>query len=290
MTSILEKIRNDAVDYREADEGVVNSTYILDDSVIQKPEHGNGGRLRKNKTMMKKIRSEGGPVPEILEYSEDPFYVVYERIEGTLLEDREEFNKSGYLKAIKGAGRALAKIHQTEGVGYGKPGREDLETGEFEEWKEFVEEYSRGAVSYAESELFESIAEKAADILEIDSLPDSPVSRILHMDYTPDNIIIDEDFEATVIDFDGAYYGDPRLDLMYAKLIMSKRDEEIAEAFMDGYRDEREPELTEDLERNYTALAVLRDVRGGEWCLRNDKDVDLEEWSQGLESVLEGLE
>ena len=109
------------------------------------------------------------------------------------------------------------------------------------------------------------------------------------MDFTHNNIIVNKDLEAQIIDFDGSLHGVPLLDLMYAEIIMSKHGEEVLEAFKKGYKAVRDTEVSEEDRKNYTALAVMRDLRGGEWCLKNSKDVDFEEWSRGLNTIVERL-
>lgn len=289
-SNLLEKIRNNEIEYEVAEEGIVSHTYITEDAVIQEPDHGNGNRLRRNKFIIEKLAENNAPVPEILESGEDPLYVVFEKLDGVSLDQRNQFEEEEYLEAVRDAGKALAVIHQQEGSLYGKPRTDtDFEQGEFNEWIEFVEDYVQGTVDWAESDQFRPVAEKAREMIDIETMPENPPSRILHMDYTPDNQIVDSNLNVKVIDFDGAIYGDPRFDLMYAELITSKRGEEVAQEFMEGYEEVRDPELTPELERNYTILAVMRDIRGGEWCLRNDKDVDLEEWRTGLKNTLDDL-
>lgn len=290
--NILEKIKNGEIEFVEADEGVVTSTYITEDYVVQEPDHGNGGRLKKNRLICNKLHNNGAPVPEVVEYSENPLYIVFEKLDGTSLENRAEFSEADYLEGVRNAGKALAQIHDgQDNPGYGKPDREKgFRSAPHDSWRDFVHDYIEGALDYVENERFKPIVERASEMIDIDEMPENPESRILHMDYTPDNIIIDSDLEARVIDFDNAYYGDPLFDLMYAELAMNKRGSEVRESFREGYKQVRDPDLTEELERNYRAMAIIQDARAGEWCLRNEKDVDFEEWSRGLENVLENLE
>lgn len=286
----MEKIKSGEVESQEADEGVVTSTYITEDHVVQEPDHGNGGRLKKNRLICNKLHENGAPVPEVVDYSEDPLYIVFEKLDGVSLENRDSFSDEEYLEAVRNSGKALAQIHGQDGSGYGKPDREQgFQSAPHDSWKEFVNDYVEGTIDYVEDERFRPIVEKASEIINIDEMPDNPENRILHMDYTPDNIIINSDLEAHVIDFDNAYYGDPLFDLMYAELAMQKRGEEVAETFREGYKDVRDPGLTEELERNYRAMAVMQDARAGEWCLRNEKDVNFEEWSNGLQNMLSEL-
>lgn len=286
---LLEKIRNGEIEFWEAEEGIVSNTYITENFVLQEPEE-NDEKIKKNRFLIEKLYKNGVAVPEVLEYSEDPLFIVFERLEGISLDKKDAFSDLNYLEAARNAGEALAEIHEQEGIGYGKPDIEEgFEHGEFDNWKDFVKDYIQGTLHYVQSDGFRPVVEKADEVIELEELPDDPESRVLHMDYTLDNVIVAGDMSVSVIDFDGAHYGDPAFDLMYAELIMSKKGEKIVNKFMEGYREVRDPELTPELERNYKALAVMRDARGGEWCLRNEKDVDLEDWRKGLEDTVENL-
>ena len=111
-SNLLEKIRNNEIEYEVAEEGIVSHTYITEDAVIQEPDHGNGDRLRRNKFIIEKLAENNAPVPEILESGEDPLYVVFEKLEGVSLDQRDQFEEEEYLEAVRNAGKALAVIHQ----------------------------------------------------------------------------------------------------------------------------------------------------------------------------------
>jgi len=289
--NILGKIKEDEIEYEISEEGVVNSTYITEHRVVEQSGDGEGRKLKKSRFICNLLYDSGAPVPEVVEYSDDPLYIVFGRLNGTSLDRRDEFSHENYLEATRNAGKALGLIHTQEGFGYGKPDiSQNFKAGSHEDWEEFVRDYIQGSLDYVVSDQFQPIVEKASEIIEVDEIPENPKSRIMHLDYTPDNVIINEDLEAHIIDFDGVKYGDPRLDLVYAELIMSKKGDNIADIFRWGYEEAREVQLTTELEENYLALAVMRDARGGEWCLRNDKDVDLDEWSQGLQNTLNSIE
>lgn len=287
--SILDEIKDGRKDYFEPDDGIVTRTYITDEYVLQEPIHEGAGDLRKNRHFTEKLSRNGLNVPEVVEFSEDPLYVVFQRINGQSLEERENFSKGEYFSAISKSGEALARIHEQEGRGYGKPDQsQDFEVGRFDTWKDFVEDYAQGALDYVKDDRVRETVEKAYELIDFDELPEKPDSRVLHMDYTPDNLIMSD--EVYVIDFDGVRFGDPDFEFLYTEFIMSKRGDEIAEAFTEGYQKVRETEIEEELSRSYKALAVLRDARGAQWCIRKDKDVDIEEWSQGLKDFVETLD
>ncbi|WP_414838197.1 phosphotransferase family protein [Candidatus Nanosalina sp. VS9-1] len=287
--NILEKIRNGEIQAHEAEEGIVSDTYIAENFVVQ-ASAGFDDKIRINRFMIDKLGENGVPVPEVIDYSEDPLFVAFNRLEGLSLDNRDTFTEEQYLEAVRNAGEALALVHQQEGLGYGNPDPEHgFEQGVFDDWRSFIDSDIQGTLDYVDSDRFRPVVEKADELLDIDELPESPDSRILHMDYTPDNVFVADDLSVTVLDFDGAIYGDPDFDLMYAELIMSKYGDQTLGNFIDGYTGLRDAELRPELERNYTALAVLRDARGGEWCLQNDRDVDLDEWARGLENTVEGL-
>lgn len=290
MTNLLEKIKENKIEYQEADEGIVTHTYITDDFVVQEPDHGGGGRLRKNRFICDYLYRNDAPVPEILEFSEDPLYLVFQRIEGISLDNREKFSDEDYIQAVRNSGKALAQIHKQEGFGYGEPmPEENFQASEYDNWREFTREYVEGTLNYVESDLFRPVVEKAEKVINLEKIPEKPDSRVLHMDYTPDNVIVGSDLDVNVIDFDGFLYGDPDFELMYAELIKSKRSDETASEFVEAYKKERDVKMSQEMEDIYTALSVMRDARGGEWCIKNDKDVDVEDWSQGLENTVNNL-
>lgn len=290
MSSLLEKIRNDEVEYREVDAGLVNTTYITGDRVLQMPSEGGSHQLRKSRYLLNRMEDAGVLVPAVIEYSEDPLFAVFERVEGRMLEDRAELGEE-YLEAVRNAGQALAEIHGVEADRYGEPDPYlGFQEGDYGNWQSFTEDYVQGTLDMIQSDVFQPLAARASSMLDADVFPEQPDSRVLHLDFKAENIIIDAESEPHIIDFDDAKYGDPRLDLMYARFLMSKKDEEVEETFMQGYRDVRDPELTDEIEENYSLLALMRDLRGAEWCLKNDRDVDLEDWRRGLEGALDRLE
>jgi len=290
MEDILGKIRRNEIEYTEPEDGLVKPTYITEKYVVQEAKDSEGVSLRKNVYLCRLLYERGVNVPKVFELENDPVHAVFERLKGVSLEDKDSFGKEEYLKAVENAGRELAKIHSVEVSGYGKPDeKQDFERGKYSNWREFVEDYVEGTLNWVESERFTPIAQKAAEIIEEDKIPENPYSGVLHMDFTHNNIIVNKDLEAQIIDFDGSLHGVPLLDLMYAEIIMSKHGEEVLEAFKKGYKAVRDAEVSEEDRKNYTALAVMRDLRGGEWCLRNNKDVDLDEWSEGLSSIVERL-
>ncbi|MFB6144957.1 MAG: phosphotransferase family protein [Candidatus Nanohaloarchaea archaeon] len=245
--NLLDKIKNGEMEHSLPRDGVVNETYITDDYVVQVPMEGNEDKWRKNLFLTKELNRKGVPVPEVLEVNNDPLYAAYERIEGPTLKDREEFSDEEYLEAVRNAGKALGMIHSQKVEGYGKPlPKKDFMEAEYDDWHDFVKEYIQGSLNYVERDLFRETVERAAELVKTEDLPRKPEPRILHMDYTPDNILVSSDLSVHVIDFEGALYGDPDLDLMYAELIASKRGEEAVKAFMNGYQDSRDIDLSDN--------------------------------------------
>lgn len=290
---MLTKIKNDEIEYEIAKEGIENITYITENLIVQEPEDDKKYKLQKNSYICSQLSESGAPVPEVIEVNENPFFIVYEKLEGLPLEREDRFTKEEYLEAMTNAGKSLAKIHGSgiEISGYGKPDQEnDFQKANHENWQEFVDNFIENTLNYVKSDRFNPIAERASELINTDLLPEKPKSKVMHLDYSPDNIIIGPKLNAKAIDFDDAYYGDPRFDLVLAKFTMSKRGKEARNAFIEGYKSERKIEITEEVADAYKALSVIQNTKAGEWCSKNDKDVDLEEWSDGLKSFLDSIE
>jgi aminoglycoside phosphotransferase (APT) family kinase protein len=293
MNDILSKIKNDEIEYEIAKEGIANITYITENRIVQEPEDDRKDKLRRNSYICSKLSENEAPVPEVIEVNENPFFVVYERLRGIPLEREDQFTEEEYLDAMKNTGKSLAEIHKTDIdiSRYGKPDQENnFQKANHLNWQEFVDDFIDNTLNYVESDRFSPIAERASELINTDLLPKRPESKIMHLDYTPDNIIIGPNLNAKVIDFDDAYYGDPRFDLMLAKFTMSKRGKEARSAFTEGYESERKVEISDEIADTYKALSVIQNTKAGEWCSKNDKDVNLEEWSEGLKSFLDSIE
>jgi len=287
--SLLEKIENKEIEFEEVEDGIVNTTYITSNYVVQKNRDGSDEKLKKNAYLIEKTFENGVNTAKVVEKGKNPVNIVFEKLEGTSLNNKNKFTEADFIEAGRNAGKELAKIHQVKADNYGKPQPDNREIGEYKNWRNFCKNYIDGTIEYVTSNRFQPLVEKAEEMIELTEISEKPDSRVLHLDYTPDNIIIDDEtLEAYVIDFDNARYGEPGFDYMYAaEIIMPKHSEKMAEAFKEGYQSVRDLKLSENEVNSYLALAVMRDARGGEWCYRNDKDVDLDAWAEGLNSVLE---
>ncbi len=285
---VLQQIERGEIAYEHPDDGMVAVTYITEDLVVQKARSGHEEQMRKGVFLTDYLHAQGVAVPDVREVHEDPFYVVFEKIDATPLMDREAFTEDDYVTAVKQAGAECARMHEVEAFGYGRPDSENgFRSGEYGSWRVFTEHYVEDTQEYVQSDPFRPVAEQAASRVDVEKVPENPPKRVLHMDYTLDNILVDDDLNVHIIDLDNAYYGDARFDLMYADLSMSKHGDRTVEAFWEGYRSVRDPGLTPELEKTYQALAILHSTKAGEWCLRNDKQVNVEQWQKGLQHRLD---
>lgn len=275
--------------YRE-DTTALNSgafweTFPLDSIVIQAPNTGEEYRVGKN-TFMYNILADHVPVPEVVTTQEEPpAFSVYENLQGiTLAEAGEILDREEYLEAVESSGEALAEIHQVEGQAYGPPETNNYQRGSHDSWQSFIEEKTQEIERMVEHELFQSVAKRAENHLDISELPDQPSSRIIHNDYRQENIIIDDSLCAQVIDLDNSHYGDRRFDLVRSEGLIAGYDEEVWKAFRRGYRKSGSLEMPEKIRDNYTALAIMHSAASGE---RNKEVANTKEWSEGLHNWIE---
>lgn len=117
--------------------------------------------------------------------------------------------------------------------------------------------------------------------METDEIPENPDSATFHNDYGRENVIFNGE-EVYAIDLDNLIYGDPRLEFIEAEKLLTSGDKEKEKAFRQGYINERNIEISDSLEDNYVAFAVLRAAEMGDYVRENRKDPELQGWVEGL--------
>ncbi|PSG99487.1 MAG: hypothetical protein BRC29_05205 [Nanohaloarchaea archaeon SW_7_43_1] len=273
----------------EVKEGLMWHTYTLDDVVVQIPREGDEWRLDRIRDIYDQLDSEV-PKPNIryIENEEDEGGVVFERVNGEMfrnfkqrLEDQEDNSSScrdlreNYLDAVENAGEALALIHSSEviGEGFGYFNREeDGIKAPYDTWRGYVEEKVDELQDVPE--IFERAAQIGLENFDLEKVPEKPDRRILHEDFNSSNLMIEDDASIKVFDYDNAIYGDPNFGFINSMYKLCDFDDKDAlERFREGYISVRELDMSEGVEENYVALAVLKSVGAGKWVHEN-RDVE----------------
>lgn len=268
--------------HSSTDKGVEAETFLINGSVVQAPEMGHEDVTPKNAFFYDLLSENGVPVPDLLFHQQNPDFTVYNRIEGLdLAEAEQELGERGHLNALRESGRTLANIHQVEGSGYGEPDPENFEAGKYSSWRSFVKDKAREIDENVEAWPFDLVVDRAMEKLETDEIPENPGSAAFHNDYGRENIIFNGE-EAYAIDLDNLIYGDPRLEFIEAEKLLTSGDKEKEKAFRQGYINERDMEISDSLEDNYVAFAVLRAAEMGDYVRENRKDPELQGWVEGL--------
>lgn len=85
LDEILEAINSGQIEYRTAEDGLVATTYMLDDCVVQVSGEDQKEGMEKNIALCRFLHHKDVYVPEVLFVGENPFYAVFERFEGISL-------------------------------------------------------------------------------------------------------------------------------------------------------------------------------------------------------------
>jgi len=284
------------------DDGIIWDTYMYEDVIAQIPKENKEGRTEYARAI-NEILEEDVPAPDIQQATIEgqQYGLVFERVHGeslkTTQENIKELKQQGkdhsslretYLEAVENAGTALARIHLNDAEGYGTPDYENqnYRQGSFSDWKSFVEHKIEDTKEFAGGGIFDKAIELGAQNLELETVPSYPDSKVLHNDFSSDNIILEEDGSIQVIDFDNAIYGDRRFGRIRSQGNLCKGDSEAHQSFNKGYESIADTEISEELKDSYTALSILFSAKAGEWVDRN-REQDVEQWAEGVNSWAE---
>lgn len=294
----IERAREDG---EPIDDGLIWETVELDDAIVQFPGEGNEWRMDKTEEVYSRL-PEDAPYPEMDRVSNGSKEgLVYEKVgEGSLKDLERELERleegtieydqkrHQYLDLVQPAGEALANLHSGEGEGYGEPViNEWTEERNYDSWKEYVQDQIESIEDETADSPFEEATDRALDEFDIDNLPENPGPRVLHADYSSDNLMF-EDGSVAVIDFDNAVYGDPDFGFVRSQFQLCDNEEE-AERFREGYESVRELDMSDEMERNYKALAIAMNAKAGVWCAENREDsgINISGWAEGLRNYAE---
>lgn len=303
----------DADEYTRTDDGVLWDTYVGEETVVQCPPSEDDALyftdlVPRAAFLFSHAADHGVRVPAVVEHSSDaPAYLVLERVRGESLSafvpaaDRQD-----RLAAVRSAGEVLGQIHATPGFGYGSIEANAYTETSHDTWRGFARELVAGAVEYTAGGPFEPVVRAVADRFDPGVVPERPSSRLLHGDFSADNVIIDRNTRAWAIDFDNALYGDSRYDYIrardrltgadpreatYTELLGTQDgrvldDPDALAAFEAGYRDVHPLDIDEEIETQYSLLAMAKSAQDGEW-IRQNRDISTENWVAGIEAWYE---
>jgi len=305
----------DAGEYTRTDDGVLWDTYVGEDTVVQCPPSEDDALyftdlVPRAAFLFSHAADHGVRVPAALEHSSDaPAYLVLERVRGeSLASFVRAADRENRLAAVRSAGEVLGQIHATPGFGYGGIEANAYTETSHDTWRGFARGLVTGATEYTAGGPFEPVVRAVADSFEPAVVPERPASRLLHGDFSADNVIIDPDTRAWAIDFDNALYGDHRYDYVrardrltgadpreatYAELLGTQdgrvlSDPDAIAAFEKGYRDVHALDIDEGIETQYSLLAMAKSAQDGEW-IRQNRDISTEDWVTGIEAWYERL-
>ena len=199
-------------------------------------------------------RDASVPVPEVVEYNEDKSILVTESLGERTLEDTDR--ESVY----KDAGRQLAKVHSispTSTYGLLAQDEEGLK-GTTDNWRSVLHQQYRQFMINTR-DFLES--DEAAEInryyhQNIDKVPLNTQKSLLHCDFKPENVVHKDGEVEGIIDWDAAKSGDPDFEYITAKETMKRRGKPV-QAFREGYGEERDFDLNQDIEDIYSLHANL---------------------------------
>ena len=299
----------DTGEYARSDDGVLWDTYLGAETVVQCPPSEDDALyftdlVPRAAFLFSHAAEHGVRVPAVVEHSSDaPAYLVLERIRGESLSSFvRAADPEGREAAARSAGEVLGQIHATPGFGHGSIEANAYTETSHDSWREFARALVTDAVEYTAGGPFEPVVAAVADSFEPAVVPEQPASRLLHGDFSADNVIIDRETRAWAIDLDNALYGDHRYDFVrardrltgadpreatYAELLGTRdgrvlSDADALAAFEAGYRERHAPEMDEDIETQYSLLAMAKSAQDGEW-IRQNREISTADWVAGIE-------
>lgn len=202
--------------------GEANEVYLVKTSsgkeLIVRISHGEEPRFESEKWAIDACREVGVPAPKVLlienlKNDEKQLAVnVQEKLPGIPLNEIEDLDVGQKNSCLQQAGLLLSKIHSLSVSGYG--GTDSEGRGKYDSIKEVV-----SSLCLKEVEIKRIGSEKGFDLDSIDqafqllkegaeSYGNMPPS-LLHNDYGPKHLLVDQGVVTGVIDFENAEGGDP---------------------------------------------------------------------------------
>jgi len=293
--------------------GAVKETYALsgpredEDYIVQVAAPGDG-RVRLAAELYDRVAEETSiPTPAVLdrgwEHDTVP-YIVMERSAGDNIEHSYgEMDPDRVDTIVDQAGAYLGEAHASlELDGYGFLEADGLE-GTHDDWRQFMDEHIAGHCA----DLAGTVFDPGALMLRVDQawdrhrdvVPEQPEATVVHNDYRPGNLLVDDDTITTVLDWDNAYAGDALYDYVMAELDFispdnweDDRNAEVRDRFREGYERHH---AVEDGQRQdfYRMAAWLSEAKAFQWFRAGGHSVPqrfIDRTIDGLKDSVETLE
>lgn len=276
----------------------VTAVHFADrNSVVVKHTTDGTDRLRRDRAVLRYVdEATAVPVPDVLDWGEDPAYYVMELLSGETTPQLSDFESAGATDYLRTAGELLATLHEETGfdaVGHIE-GTPDgcLQHDPAESWPAFFETLKRETASELTGTRFEEVASDA-----VESLPhavgeftvENPV--LAHCDFGPNNVFRNGDDVTGIVDWEWTLAADPAYDLLRAeRLFRTGPDDGTSETLLEGYRNVRpvpaEYDRRAEIYEAYETLSPM--VSFDSWCPDDEKKAS--EWAGNLrEAVYERL-
>lgn len=235
----------------EIDEGIQHTTFevVSEEAKYILQFTDNEGRelnlLHKNAYWYNRLEDSRLPTPEVLsdgvERFEDKWYILVESLPG------EDAGEDITKKRTTQAGQNLAKLHNYESFeNFGFPevsenGDVSVTSSNYQEW--LIDMFEDSIDRFSEHDL-DSLSGKLQSISEEfkSEIPSNLDLVICHNDYSPDNILYDENDRLTgIVDFDISYVGHRHRDTAKAANSFWMHDPlvswDVRETFYRGYNE-----------------------------------------------------
>ncbi|MDY6778698.1 MAG: phosphotransferase [Candidatus Nanohaloarchaea archaeon] len=254
------------VDFETCSHGAIKPTYFIrngeDEYVLQTVQQDEEHRLYMVRHLLDRLEETPVPAPTVAfdgSARAVPFYVM-DRVQGINPEDDyNEMEEEERLRIVEQAGYHLGEAHNVlDADGYGEldAQHDSLQVEHRENWRDFFVDRMQSKISYLDE--LEDDEDLVADAYRtVDRAkqfaPREPEPGILHLDYRPGNLIIEDGDVAAVLDWDNAIAGDQFYDYVKAEASFTDRldtpeeQEAVRDQFRQGY--ERAGRTVEEDER-----------------------------------------
>lgn len=260
LEDIVSKATNENIESKERlIHGEVNEVYSITTNnkqdLIVRISRSNKPRFKSEKWAIEQCRKIGVPTPEVLYVESISLdeqkltFCVEKKLKGTPLRtllDESKVSKKDAKTIVIEAGQILAKIHSVETNGFGQLVSDGK--GVFDTWDKFMLEWNGKKRKYIEEsankiDLDTKFLVKSLKILESHKDLFAKFSpKLLHSDFGPDHIFVNEGKISGIIDFENARGGDGVWDFSWWSFFWNTRPS--IRWLEEGYK--REAELGED--------------------------------------------